>query len=381
MKILIVRTFPDILNLKSYNVQEVGLAKALVKKGHVCDIVLYNGKQEDRQEEYRFIVDGKEYGFVIHWLKGYNFFKNGLMPSLRKLILNYDVVQVHEYDQIASWQLYTRQPKPTVIYHGPYYDPFAKGYNLKCKVFDLLFLPWRKYQDVVAISKSTLATDFLREKGFRNVITAGVGINPDNFGVGHLQESNFVQEGESLLYVGKLEERRNVYFLVEVFRKLRQCRPELRLVLIGNGEEAYREAFLQFIGKELEEGSIVYYPKAEQAELAQFYRETSFFVLASNYEIFGMVLLEAMYFGAPVVSSRNGGSCTLMENGVNGFVIEEFDSDKWAHCIHQALYNKERLRKMKENAAITIRKHFTWDALAECFITAYEQALKGSKEA
>ena len=41
MKILIVRTFPDILNLNSYNVQEVGLAKALTLKGHQCDIVLY----------------------------------------------------------------------------------------------------------------------------------------------------------------------------------------------------------------------------------------------------------------------------------------------------------------------------------------------------
>ena len=50
MKILIVRTFPDILNLNSYNVQEVGLAKALTLKGHQCDIVLYNGKHADRRD-------------------------------------------------------------------------------------------------------------------------------------------------------------------------------------------------------------------------------------------------------------------------------------------------------------------------------------------
>ena len=45
MKILIVRLFPDELNINNYNVQEIGLAKALVKKGHVCDIVLYTNKK------------------------------------------------------------------------------------------------------------------------------------------------------------------------------------------------------------------------------------------------------------------------------------------------------------------------------------------------
>ena len=49
MKILIVRLFPDELNINNYNVQEIGLAKALVKKGHVCDIVLYTNKKENMQ--------------------------------------------------------------------------------------------------------------------------------------------------------------------------------------------------------------------------------------------------------------------------------------------------------------------------------------------
>ena len=51
MKILIVRLFPDELNINNYNVQEIGLAKALVKKGHVCDIVLYTNKKENYIQE------------------------------------------------------------------------------------------------------------------------------------------------------------------------------------------------------------------------------------------------------------------------------------------------------------------------------------------
>lgn len=386
MRILIIRTFPDALNLKSYNVQEVGLAKALIRKGHVCDIVLYNGKKKDRKQEYHFSVAGEAFSFTIHWLKGYNFFRNGLMPSVKKLIPEYDVIQVHEYDQILSWDIYTRQPKPAIIYHGPYYDEFARGYNFKCKVFDLLFLPRRKYRDVVAITKSTLATDFLKNKGFRNVTTVGVGINPDNFGACTKGEADLDQTAfagmdirKSLLYVGKLEERRNLYFLVEVFRKLRQKDSTLKLTIIGNGEAGYKDGFLSSIGKDLAEGSIEYRERADQTELVEYYHNASFFVLASNYEIFGMVLLEAMYFGVPVISSVNGGSCTLIKNGYNGFVMEGFDSEAWAGCLEKAMQDEGHLNELKKNARKTVEESFTWDALADKFIEAYRQAINGAK--
>lgn len=382
MKILIIRTFPDKLNLNSYNVQEVGLAKALVKKGHTCDIVLYNGKDKDWIQDYIFSSEGQEYGFKIYWMHGYGILKNGFMPSVKKIIPQYDVIQVHEYDQIMSWNLYTKQIKPTVIYHGPYFDEFAKGYNLRCKMVDTFFLPTRKYKDVVAISKSTLATEFLHMKGFQNVTTAGVGINLENFGDKATEDvyAEANKNSKQLLYVGKLEERRNLYFLVDVFRKLQKQNSEIKFMIIGNGEKEYKEKFLEFIKEEIENGSIVYHEKAPQTELVKYYQEASFFMLASRYEIFGMVLLEAMYFGSPVISSVNGGSCTLIQNGYNGFVMEDFNSDKWADCIWDSMQNESVLEEMKLNAKKTIVEKYTWDALADVFINAYDKAIEKGLE-
>ncbi len=377
MKILIIRPFPDRLNLKSYNVQEVGLAKALVMKGHICDIVLYHGKEKDREEEYSFCDKGQQYSFKIHWLKGFAFFKNGFMPSVKRLIPQYDVIQVHEYDQLLSWKLYTRQPKPVVIYHGPYYDPFAKGYNLKCRVFDLLFLSLSRSRigSVFALAKSELAADFLREKGFQRVTTAGVGIDLDNFGKNKDMGAGFLahRKEETLLYVGKIEERRNLYFLVEVFRKLKDKKKNLKLTIIGNGDREYKEKFLSSIHPELETGSILYRERAAQEELAEYYRKAAFFLLASHYEIFGMVLLEAMYFGTPVISSVNGGSCTLIQDGVNGLVMEEFDSAAWAARIEKAMEDKDRLEEMKSRARKTVEEKFTWNALADTFLEVYQK--------
>lgn len=375
MKILIVRTFPDVLNLNSYNVQEVGLAKAFTLKGHQCDIVLYNGNRADRRAPYLFEHDGKRYQFIIYWMKGVSFFKNGFMPSVKKIISDYDVIQVHEYDQIMSWELYTKQKKPTVIYHGPYYGEYAKGYNLKCRIFDKLFLKRRNYENIIAVTKSKLATDFLAEKGFQHVITAGVGINTDNFGDCNLDRK---QEGNSknLLYVGKIEERRNVYFLIDVFRALYQEDSTFKLTLIGSGDKGYKERFLQFIEPELAQGNIIYREKATQKELGEYYKQADLFVFTSNYEIFGMVLLEAMYFGVPVISSVNGGSTTLIEDGYNGYTMEKFDKKMWTDSIIRIMQNKELLTKLSMHARQTIQFHYTWDALTDKFLAAYELAIK-----
>ena len=380
MKILIIRTFPNKLNLNSYNVQEIGLAKALTVKGHCCDVILYGGREKDRKEIYSFQRDEKEYSFSIFWLKGYNLLKNGFMPSVKKMISQYDIIQVHEYDQIMSWLLYSRPSKPTVIYHGPYFHPFNKGYNFKCKVFDLLFLNRRSHQHVVAITKSELAAGFMREKGFEHVIPVGVGVDVDNFHMEVQQENRgfLCQKKEDkfrILYVGKIEERRNVYFLIEVFRKLNLEYSNLQLMLVGDGEKKYVDSFLNSINEEIEKEKIIYIKKATQEELSEIYQASDLFLFTSNYDIFGMVLLEAMYFGLPVISTLNGGASTLIDDGKNGYIIDEFDAEKWSEKIAELIDDRERLQRMGKCAGETIRSGYTWDKLAEKFEIAYKEAI------
>lgn len=380
MRILIIRTFPDILDWRSYNVQEIGLARALVCRGHKCDIVLYNGRNQDSTEIYTFEEEGKTYSFFIYKCKGYSFLKNGFMPKVKKLIYRYDVIQVHEYDQLLSWWLYTREYVPTVIYHGPYYHPYTKGYNLKCMIFDAIFLHGKNYREVRTLTKSELAADFLKSKGFKNVVSVGVGLNTDNFRTGDTKYDNekndSANDERSLLYVGKIEDRRNVYFLVEVFRILRKKCEDIHLVLVGGGEPEYVDRFLKSIAIEIEEKKIIYIPKASQRELADIYKKSDIFIFTSNYEIFGMVLLEAMYFRLPVFSSENGGSSTLIQNDKNGYIFKNFQAEEWADRISRVIQDKEKMRQLGENARMTIEEGYTWDRLAEKFEREYIQAIE-----
>ena len=122
MKILIIRTYPSQLNPDSYNVQEIGLALALVRKGHTCGIVMYLESGESYTEK-------RDDGITIYWIHGRKMLKNGFFPGIYKIMEQYDIVQVHEYDQLQSWMIYTYHNKKhnVVMYHGPYYDDFNKN--------------------------------------------------------------------------------------------------------------------------------------------------------------------------------------------------------------------------------------------------------------
>lgn len=382
MRILIVRTFPDIMNINAYNVQEIGLAKALIMQGNVCDIVLYHGKNPDK-EEIIYFRDGKgetEHQLKIYWLKGYNLVKNGFMPSLKKIIPNYDVIQVDEYDLIFSWMLYTKPIRPTVVYHGLYKSEYTKGYNLKCAVFDKIFLPMRKHDHVIALTKSYMAADFLREKGFCQIYPVGVGIDQEIFltSSGSKQQEDVLLPPKTrcrLLYVGKIEKRRNSLWLIELLRNLLNRHEQLELVIIGRGEEDYQEQFLKKAAPFIDSGTLIYIPAATQRQLACIYPTCDLFIFPSNYEIFGMVLLEAMYFGIPVISSLNGGSSLLIEDGTDGRIINEFNVETWSDAIMALVQNDSMRRSFGERAADKIRKRFLWTSLCQDFLYAYKQAI------
>ena len=174
--------------------------------------------------------------------------------------------------------------------------------------------------------------------------------------------------------MGKIEERRNVYFLVELFESLRKKKENIQLVLVGSGEKEYLNAFLEKIRPWTDSGDILYYEKASQKELALIYQRSDMFVFASNYEIFGMVLLESMFFGLPVISSMNGGASVLIRNGINGYIMEHFNVQEWEEKILALAGNKEQCVRMGKNAHETIEKHFLWESLADQFLDAYEEA-------
>ena len=91
-----------------------------------------------------------------------------------------------------------------------------------------------------------------------------------------------------------------------------------------------------------------------------------------------MVILEAMYFGLPVYTTYNGGSSTLITEE-NGIVIKNFNKDEWTQKIVSVIDNCELANTISENAHRMIVENYTWDALADKFLSVYQKRLKSKK--
>ncbi len=378
MKILIVRTFPNVLNPKNYNSQEIGLARAFVRAGHICDIVYFSGKEPARDQQIP--TPGCDVPVTIHWLPGVGILKNGFFKGLKAIAAGYDVIQVAEYDQMTSRHYYLKpKDKVVTLYHGPYKSEFTKGYNLRCGLFDLLFNRPRKNKNVPCFAKSRMAADFLRTKGFEKVLPVGVGLDLDTLKANYdpcVRPRVAKSEGFRLLYIGVLEERRNIRFLIKVLADAAQVLPDVRLTLVGNGDAAYRDACFAYAEKLGVRERIDYQERVPQDQVCKLYQEANLFVLPTRYEIFGMVLLEAMYFGLPVLTSLNGGSDLLVKNGENGFIAQDFNEEEYVRVIADLACDPDMQIRVGKAAHETVAQDFTWDSIAQQMLQVYEAEQK-----
>lgn len=379
MRILIIRNYPSYLNVCNsiYNIQELGLAKALVRKGNVCDIVLWT----DSEEKDVCITFDVNKTITVFYRKSRVILKNAIYKRLKELIGQYDVIQCCEYNQLQSWFLAKKYPQKTVIYHGPYYSAFNKNYNTLCRFMDKLVLPTYKRKHTLFLVKSKLAEEFLLNKKIpcECISVPGVGIDAEALEISDneviptaLCEVSKVLEEFKLLYIGRLEERRNITFLFDVLQCLVKKNISVKLIMVGNGETDYCERCFDYAKRLGVEDSIYWVKKAEQKYLSYVYKECDAFLLPTRYEIFGMVLLEAMYFGLPTFTTYNGGSSTIM-NENNGIVIKDFDAAKWAEAIISVLTDDSKRATISQNAHDMIATAYTWDALADKFLEVYKK--------
>ena len=101
-----------------------------------------------------------------------------------------------------------------------------------------------------------------------------------------------------------------------------------------------------------------------QEELTSVYLDSDLFLLPTKYEIFGMVLLEAVSFGVPVITSYNGGASTIIQDEANGIIIKEFDVNKWCDSIIRCI-NRSNRNTTKREVQTNKMDKFSWENIAK----------------
>ncbi|WP_242439771.1 glycosyltransferase family 4 protein [Ligilactobacillus salivarius] len=362
-KILYVRSGPYKVNLSGYNLQELGLGKAFCNLGYDVDILYYSDKNDVQ------LIKTSRNTLRILWTKGIRLLRSGVYPSiLKKEFLNqYDYVFISEYSQVMA-VLLNRLHDNVYVYNGPYYNLFKLKFIEP--LYDKLFVKFLNKRSKKIFCKTAMAESYLKNKGFTNTKTVGTGIDLDNYRNTHSIDGttqkllNKMRGNKNILYVGSIIPRKNVELIVKSFVNYREKNSDnkSKLIIIGKGSKKYTAYCKSLIPKELE-SSVLWVEYLNNSQLKYVYDEADIFMLPSKQEIFGMVLLEAMYFGKPVIASLSAGSDTLIEDGYNGYIINNENIDNWSKKIEELLENDNLRENIGEKAHNTIIEKFTWDKI------------------
>lgn len=164
---------------------------------------------------------------------------------------------------------------------------------------------------------------------------------------------------KDLLFVGRISYRKNVIDLVKILKSLTCIDPLFKLHIMGSGEQEYLNKVKSKIYEYKLDNKVFFHVYRTDVELNNLYEKCSIFVLTSLVEGFGLVVLEAMAKGMPVVAYDNLGIRDII-NKANGYLIDPFDYQDFVGKILNFYRNKNLYKKMSENAVKTVDK-FSWD--------------------
>jgi glycosyltransferase involved in cell wall biosynthesis len=149
--------------------------------------------------------------------------------------------------------------------------------------------------------------------------------------------------------LARLDSRKGIRFLVDAFARLQQRLPDARLIVGGAGEE--REGLERLVEALGVARRVAFIGRVRNPE--EFYRQLDCFVLPSLDEGFGLVVLEAMAAGLPVIATRVGGVPEIIEHGRNGLLVEPADAGAIADAIHTLCASPEQRKRLVEGARQT----------------------------
>jgi len=186
--------------------------------------------------------------------------------------------------------------------------------------------------------------------------------------------------GEIILFVGRMDPIKGLDLLLRAVGLLRE-RPALKLVVVGGSgteEEMQRsQALVSSLGIE---GRVEFRGSVAQEELPSYYRAADVCVIPSHYESFGLVAIEALACGTPVIGSMVGGLPTVIHDGENGLLVPWRQPSEFAERIDTLLQDQHLTESLSLNARPSVMK-YGWGAVAGRITSVYNDVASARQPA
>lgn len=337
-----------------YNAQEIGLAKELDKL--VDEIIIYKLVAEN--QEYTEEKVGGCGNTTLKMIPSKSYGINGVI-DVDVLDETLDAIVFFSDTQICVPKVYKWARKNNVKLF-PYIGVLESHSTsrLKKAIMDFLFKRnLTVYKKCHCFVKTPTVEQGLRTRGVNNITVTPVGLDLSLLHQSYekadrnelKRKYGFIPNEKVILFIGRMIEEKQPLRMVEIFSQLYKQDSSYRLFMVGSGP--MKEAVDKKIRNTNLIDVVTQIEKIPNSDIWELYRLADSFVNLNQQEIFGMAILEAMYYGCKVVAWNAPGPDFIIENGVSGYLV---NSD--AKAVIKIMESKN----LAEAAHSRIIKNYTW---------------------
>lgn len=294
---------------------------------------------------------------------------SGIKPVLERG--NFDIIHLHEplMPMLCTTVLRLSKTANVGTFHACHGQP---GYDFAKPFGRWMLKRWfRKLDGKIAVSKA--AREFVHGyfPGYYNIIPNGVDIDHFSPDVSPIDE--FVDDKLNILFVGRLEKRKGVKYLLEAFRQVKQEIPDSRLIIVGPGTRLRHKYEKYVMRSGLKD--VVFTGLVPYEELPRYYKTADVFCApATGRESFGIILLEAMAVGKPIVASNIEGYANVVSHGVDGLLVPPADKGSLAQALISLLTDGSLRQEMGVKGRAKALEH-SWEQIAKKVLNYYGRVL------
>ena len=296
------------------------------------------------------------------------------LASRIKAVLNeekFDIIHLHEpfMPMLCTAVLRFSNTANVGTFHAVHGKP---GYNFGRPISTIMLRRRvHKLDGKTAVSKPAMEFAHKHVPGYYTVIPNGVDLDHFSPNVSPIDE--FCDGKVNILFVGRLEKRKGVSYLLEAYKRVRQEIPNSRLIIVGPGTRLRGKYERQVKRSGLKD--VVFVGYVSYDELPRYYKTADIFCApAIGWESFGIILLEAMAMGKPIVASNIDGYASLVTHGVEGLLVPPRDKEMLAQALITLMASESLRQEMGARGRVKAAD-YSWEHIVRRVLNYYVRVL------
>ncbi len=295
---------------------------------------------------------------------------------LNKIIQQYDieVIETSSYFSLCYFSLYKKIKAPVVVRVSTTFSQIMnEHYPFKSRVMDVIAkmeISFIKKSEYVITHAHSHALELER---LYDIASERFEIIPHGVNLPAITEDATMGGIIKILYTGRLEYRKGTDVLLAAIPLVLQRNPDILFELIGNDPGNDYQNRFKANNTEAISQKVIFSGKVDNYTLSHAYQSCDIFVAPSRYESFGLIFIEAMSYGKPVIGCSVGGIPEIITDNHNGLFAEPGDAQSLADKIIQLVNNENLRRQIGVNARKTVEDKFNGERLADNSLVYYNK--------